>query len=128
GCENGFLTCLFALRWPSARVIGIDLSTHAVDRARELASRLNLKNVTFVVGAAEDIPKHFRSESFDLITSVTMLHGAGLFPPVAELNLRTTEVFKPIKISPFPPAFSAIASALGLSKARWVSIERCQSP
>ena len=127
GCENGFLTCLLALRWPSARVIGMDLSTLAVDRARELASSLKLKNVTFLVGAAEDIPKNLGGESFDLVTTITTLHDGGLLPSVGKLNQRNSELFSPITILPLT-VFSAIASALGLSKARWVSMERCRSP
>jgi SAM-dependent methyltransferase len=128
GCENGLLTCLLALRWPNAQVMGIDSSTAAVARAGELASILELKNVTFVVGAAEDIATNLEGELFDLITTITVLHDGGLLPSVAKVNKRNAEVFSPLTIGAWSPAFSAIAAALGRSGARWVSMERCKSP
>jgi SAM-dependent methyltransferase len=128
GCENGFFTCLLALRWPAARVIGMDPSTLAVDRARELASSLKIKNVTFLVGSAEDIPNNLEGGAFDLITTITLLHDGGLFPSVTDLNRSNAELFSAITVAPVPRAFSTIASALGLSRARWVSMERCRSP
>ena len=128
GCENGLLTCLWALRWPNAQVIGLDPSGPALDRARELASRLKLKNVRFVAGTAEDIPRDLGADVFDLITTVTVLHDGNLFPPVVALARRTDDLFTSMDISPLPPAFVAIAALLAPSKGRWVAMERCQSP
>ncbi len=126
GCENGFLTCLLALRWPNAQVVGLDLCGPAIDLARELALKLNLKNVTFLVGAGEDISKTFKGKSFDLITTITMLHDGGVFPSMEELHRRNGEAFDTIRMLRLP-IFSAIASVLGSSNARWVSMERCQN-
>ena len=50
GCENGFLSVFLAELLPQAQVAGIDRSAAAVARGEELAVRLRVKNVEFVVG------------------------------------------------------------------------------
>ena len=46
GCENGVLTCCYAILWPDAKVVGVERSQAAVSGARELAKRLGLGNVS----------------------------------------------------------------------------------
>src|SRR5581483_12189518 len=91
--ENGFFTCLLALRWPDAKVVGVDPSELALERARELAMKLNLKNVTFVAGSAEAVGGAVGEDVFDLITTVTVLHDGDLFPPMEHRHARTSEFF-----------------------------------
>jgi cyclopropane fatty-acyl-phospholipid synthase-like methyltransferase len=47
GCENGVLTCFYAILWPDEKVFGVKRSQAAVSAARELAKRLGLANVSF---------------------------------------------------------------------------------
>ena len=47
GCENGLLTCFYASFWPESTVVGVDRSDAAVERARELAERFGLENLSF---------------------------------------------------------------------------------
>ena len=128
GCENGFFTCLLALRWPNAKVIGIDPSEPALNRARELAAKLNLKNISFTASSAENADKIVCDEKFDLITTVTVLNNGALFPPDQCRPTRTPDFFNACSIGPVPPAFSAISNVLMPEKGRWIAVEFCQSP
>ena len=128
GCENGFFTCLLALQWPNAKLTGMDPSEPALERARELASKLKLENITFTTGSAEEIGKVVGDERFDLITTVTVLHDGDLFPSIEHRHPRTSEIFEACAVNPVPPAFAGIAKAIEPKKGRWVAIERCQSP
>ena len=47
GCDCGILTCYLAKTFPEAQVVGIDRNENAVLRARELAEKLNVTNVSF---------------------------------------------------------------------------------
>lgn len=47
GCGNGILTCYLALQHTDSCVTGVDLSENAVSVAKELAEKLQLKNVHF---------------------------------------------------------------------------------
>lgn len=127
GCENGFFTCLLALQWPTAQVVGIDPSEAAIARARELAAKLNLKNVTFFVGSTDNISNSAGARQFELITTVTVLNDGKLFPSCEQLHKQTSKFFTPLVIDPAPPAFTAIAAMLAPT-GRWVAIERCQKP
>lgn len=52
GCEQGLVTCFAAMAAPTATVVGLDPCSEAIDRARELADRLGLGNVGFIVAEA----------------------------------------------------------------------------
>ncbi len=47
GCGNGILTCFLALGNPESSVTGLDLSSCALSSAKELADRLQVRNVDF---------------------------------------------------------------------------------
>ena len=65
-CGTGILTLLIARRFPSCRVIGVELRDEYLKLAREKAQRLRLRNVEFLLGRAEDV---LPEGSFDCITS-----------------------------------------------------------
>lgn len=52
GCGNGILTCFLALRYPELDVTGLELSGNAVSVAKELAERLQIRNVHFTASGA----------------------------------------------------------------------------
>lgn len=69
-CDNGIVTCFLGLVYPDAKVMGIDKGNKGIKCAKELAKKLNLKNVQFEVVDAKKIDKFFKKEKFDTIISV----------------------------------------------------------
>ena len=53
-CGTGILTVKIAERFPGCRVIGVELRDEYLSLARQKAARLNLANIDFVLGRAED--------------------------------------------------------------------------
>lgn len=80
GCGDGYLT-MEASRWAS-RVIAIDRSRPVLERARALARRRGVRNVTWRQGEIERIP--LRDASVDLAILSQALHHAG--DPAAAIN------------------------------------------
>jgi ArsR family transcriptional regulator len=72
GCGEGYLT-IEAARW-ARRVIAVDRSPDVLARARQLASRRRVTNVTWKRGEIEDLP--LRSGSVDLAILSQALHHA----------------------------------------------------
>ncbi len=70
GCENGFITCFYALLFPKAKIIGIDPCSNAIECAKEMAKRLKIKNVSFKKIGLSEALSLFPPNNFDLITSV----------------------------------------------------------
>ena len=69
-CDNGIVTCFLGLIYPDAKIVGIDKGNKGIKCARELAKRLNLKNVEFEVVDAKKMDKFFKKEKFDTIISI----------------------------------------------------------
>lgn len=87
GCGNGLLTCFYALRYPQAKVIGIDKAEGAINCSRLLAQRLGLENVEFVVVNCDSKEWPLAERSIDLAISIT-----GLDPSKDTACKRTTEL------------------------------------
>lgn len=66
GCGTGILTLQIARKLPNCRVIGVELRDEYLNIAREKVQALNLSNVEFILGKAEDV---FFEDKFDCITS-----------------------------------------------------------
>lgn len=47
GCGNGILTCFLALQHPDCEITGLELSSHAISVAQELAKQLSADNAHF---------------------------------------------------------------------------------
>lgn len=71
GCGPGEITCELARRHPRLSIVGVDHSTHAIERAAANATRLGLTNARFVVGTAEDLPA---DERYGLVTMFDAFH------------------------------------------------------
>ena len=78
GCGPGVLTCAYGLALPDAEVVGIDATPEAVACAEELAGRVGVHNVSFVVGDYLDSAAELGA--FDQVVAVTALGEAGLYP------------------------------------------------
>jgi 2-polyprenyl-3-methyl-5-hydroxy-6-metoxy-1,4-benzoquinol methylase len=84
GCENGIVSCFYAMRFPEAEVIGIDIQQNAISCAKELASQLEISNISFITTDLRDIKSFSSNLSFDLITSLRSFHeiiGGFVEPP-----------------------------------------------
>lgn len=84
GCDNGIITCFYALLFPECDVIGIDISKNSIKCAEQLKIKLALKNVNFKVAKIQDISLIFKDYNFNLITSVRTLHEAVNLPEAPE--------------------------------------------
>jgi demethylmenaquinone methyltransferase / 2-methoxy-6-polyprenyl-1,4-benzoquinol methylase len=65
-CGTGILTLAIARRFPHCRVVGVELRDEYLSLARKKARELNMTNIEFILGRAED---WVVNESFDHITS-----------------------------------------------------------
>jgi SAM-dependent methyltransferase len=73
GCENGVLTCFLASMWPAAQIVGVDHSGPAIMAAKSLATRLNLKNVSFEqMDASQLLQAH--PGQFSVIIATMVMH------------------------------------------------------
>jgi demethylmenaquinone methyltransferase / 2-methoxy-6-polyprenyl-1,4-benzoquinol methylase len=66
GCGTGILTFRMARRFPTSRVIGVELHQDYISLAAKKAKALGLNNVKLIIGRAEDVVLRDR---FDCITS-----------------------------------------------------------
>ncbi|WML44035.1 methyltransferase domain-containing protein [Neobacillus sp. PS3-40] len=83
GCDNGIVTCFYAMLFPHSDIIGIDIHGNAIKCANELARNLNLPNISFLTMDFNDIQEYFPENSFNLITSLRSFHEIiGEFPDV----------------------------------------------
>ncbi len=70
GCENGIVSCFYAILFPEAEVIGIDISNNAISCAEELAHHLNLRNIRFEVCDVLNSSCLLNDGHFDIINSL----------------------------------------------------------
>ena len=74
GSGMGFAACFMAWKWRDCHVTAVELSTNGNIRAREMAKRAGLHNITFVAGSLQEFtPNH----EFDLVTSFLTAHELG---------------------------------------------------
>ena len=83
GCDNGIVTCFYALLYPDAKVVGVDRSKNSIKCAQELAEKLGISNIEFHVTDLKKCDKFFEHKSFDMITSTCAIYEA--------INLNTDE-------------------------------------
>ena len=83
GCDNGIVTCFYALLYPDAKVVGVDRSKNSIKCAQELAEKLGISNIEFHVTDLKKCDKFFEHKSFDMITSTCSIYEA--------INLNTDE-------------------------------------
>ncbi len=92
GCGAGVDTFVAAIMvGPEGRVIGIDLISEMLNRARTNLKKTSFKNVTFQEGSAEELP--FPDRIFDVVIS------NGVFNLITDKAKALKEVFRVMKSS-----------------------------
>jgi 2-polyprenyl-3-methyl-5-hydroxy-6-metoxy-1,4-benzoquinol methylase len=74
GCGRGRILNRLAALYPQSRFMGMDLSQHAIDYARQEASRAGLNNIEFAAVDLSDFDRTAEPESFDFITTFDAIH------------------------------------------------------
>ncbi len=72
GCGTGGPMVAMALKYPDTHIVGVDFSEASLDKARQLAQRLGVRNVEFHHLAIEELPK--LGQVFDFVVSSGVLH------------------------------------------------------
>ena len=82
GSGMGLTSCFMAWKWRDCHVTAVELSANGNIRAREMAKRAGLHNITFVESALQQFPpKH----EFDLVTSFLTAHEVGSLDKLHEI-------------------------------------------
>lgn len=102
GCADGRTTVWFALR--GADAVGIDVSAEMLRLARRRAEA-NGVEAAFIQVGAEDLPKVFQAESFDLVWASAALHHLDM-PALAAALAAVTRPGAPVVCMPEPISFS----------------------
>jgi SAM-dependent methyltransferase len=71
GCGAGGMAMLFAEAFPASRVVGYDISQHALALARERQAAAGVTNVTFLDAREEPLPS---GGDVDLVTTFDCIH------------------------------------------------------
>jgi 2-polyprenyl-3-methyl-5-hydroxy-6-metoxy-1,4-benzoquinol methylase len=71
GCGSGVAVCTMAAAFPGSHFEGLDVSRHAIDRARGKAAENGLENAVFRTAGAEDLPDDNR---YDFVLTLDCLH------------------------------------------------------
>jgi ubiquinone/menaquinone biosynthesis C-methylase UbiE len=90
GCGTGYKSLVLAEANPGAQIIGIDLSSEAIDLARQRLKFHNIESAEFIVTSIEDLPK--LGYEFDYINCDEVLY---LFPDIAQGLAAMKAVLKP---------------------------------
>ncbi|NJP11599.1 MAG: class I SAM-dependent methyltransferase [Leptolyngbyaceae cyanobacterium RU_5_1] len=90
GCGTGYKSMVLAEANPGAKIVGIDLSSQAVELARQRIKFHGYENVEFLVGSIESLPT--LGLEFDYINCDEVLY---LFPDIAKGLQAMKAVLKP---------------------------------
>jgi len=72
GCGGGQFTLKLAKQFPHAQVLGIDISSEAIEFANQRLAETPLKNVSFIV--PNSIHLNYPNNNFDVITTTLVCH------------------------------------------------------
>ena len=77
GCGSGKIINKLAALFPNSKFTGMDLSSEAINNAKEEANSLQLNNVEFIIKDLSDFDQTASNEKFDLITTFDAIHDQG---------------------------------------------------
>lgn len=116
GCGNGILTCFLALQHADSCVTGADLSQNAVSVAKQLAGKLQLKNVRFTG------PGELLRRKCDVLFSSRTVHENVAWTPLGEI--RKKAVLSAEEQEKRHRKYAQELSALVKSQGYLISVER----
>jgi hypothetical protein len=82
GSGMGFAACFMAWKWRDCHVTAVEQSANGNIRAREMAKRAGLHNITFVESSLQQFPPN---HGFDLVTSFLTAHEVGSLNKLHEI-------------------------------------------
>jgi len=86
GCGKGKFACEFAAKNPDINVLAVEKTANVIVSACEKAQEMGLKNLKFIKGGAEYLPKYLKEHSVDRI----FLNFSCPFPKAAYATHRLT--------------------------------------
>ena len=86
GCGKGKFACEFAAKNPDVNVLAVEKTANVIVSACEKAQEMGLKNLKFIKGGAEYLPKYLKEHSVDRI----FLNFSCPFPKAAYATHRLT--------------------------------------
>lgn len=123
GCDNGITTCFLALQFPTAEVVGIDISKNGIDRARELADKLGISNVKFISTDFKTFNEEYKDDNeFDIIVSLRTMHELTGYPPDPK-HFSTKEFIEKLNLTE-NMIITSIKTLLKDSSSKYISCER----
>lgn len=72
GCGGGQFTLELAKQFPEAQIVGIDISSQAIEFAEERLQETSLKNVRFKIPPTSELS--YLPNSFDIVTTTLVCH------------------------------------------------------
>ena len=127
GCDNGIVTCFYAILFPNSEVIGVDISENGIKCAKQLSEKLGLTNVKFMEIGFRNIKEHFFDQQFDIITSVRSLHEI-MEDDVDIRYWSLNEVLVEVEKQEENMLFKQISNLLRHDESIFISWERFSSP
>lgn len=73
GCNEGYY-CIEALREGAARVVGVDINSHRLDKARFVVEVLGIDSIEYIQKSVYELTTEHLGENFDLALCLGLLH------------------------------------------------------
>ena len=123
GSGMGFAACFMAWKWRDCHVTAVELSANGNIRAREMAKRAGLHNITFVESALEQFPPN---HEFDLVTSFLTAHEVGSLNKLHEIygHESHSDEFARINLEKYQSDYALFVSDLLNKQGSVFSLER----
>jgi len=123
GSGMGFAACFMAWKWRDCHVTAVELSTNGNIRAREMAKRAGLHNITFVESALEQFPPN---HEFDLVTSFLTAHEVGSLNKLHEIygHESHSDEFARINLEKYQSNYAQFVGDLLIDEGSVFSLER----
>jgi len=123
GSGMGFAACFMAWKWRDCHVTAVELTPNGNIRAREMAKRAGLHNITFVESALQQFPPN---HEFDLVTSFLTAHEVGSLNKLHEIygHESHSDEFARINLEKYQSDYSQFVCDLLIDEGSVFSLER----
>ena len=123
GSGMGFAACFMAWKWRDCHVTAVELAENGNIRAKEIARKAGLSNITFV---ESDLHGFLPTGEFDLVTSFLTAHELGSLSALHDLygNDSHSDDFAAINLMKFQDSYAQFVSHLLNDDGKVFSLER----